>query len=148
MTPITLVDIQSGTFSIPSEISLPSDLRKAEFNIRLRLRFFYQKNRDFVMTEIYTAYLLKEQEIMSFDMTLGFHIKEWAEKLDGLTDISKLKEDKEVLQIAEISVGVLRGTLFEKTQNSPLAPLYLPIADINRVLENCEFIDMASITNE
>lgn len=148
MSPITLIEIQAGKFSMPSEISLPSDLRKAEFNIRLRLRFFYQKNRDFVMTEISTVYLLKEQEIMSFDMTLGFHIKEWAKKLESLNDITQLKVDKDTLQIAEISVGVLRGSLFEKTQNSPLAPLYLPIADINRLLENCELIDMESVASE
>ncbi len=135
---IFLLDLEDGALEMPETIELPSDLSKANIKIKLKLSVHYTATEDIVMEDLIVSYIRNDARILTYGLRAVFNIDGWAQTLKEAADSESLRQNSELIESVKITLGALRGALFAKTQQTPLNKLFLPLADISRVMAHAD----------
>ena len=122
-------------FTYNRTVDIQSNEIKKDLSLGVRSELFYAKGLDIVQVKFYLIIKSKEDQVLSYDVTLAFKIDGWGQKVESLSPEEVAKEE-EVKYMLDIAVGFMRGALYVYEKNTPIQGLNLPILSLDELLKN------------
>lgn len=135
MDKIIFINAIESPFTYNRTIDIQSTEIKKDLSLGVRSELFYAKGLDIVQVKFYLIIKSKEDQVLSYDVTLAFKIDSWGQKVESLTPQEVAKEE-EVKYMLDIAVGFMRGALYVYEKNTPIQGLNLPILSLDELLKN------------
>lgn len=135
MEKIIFINAIESPFTYNRTIDIQSNEIKKDLSLGVRSELFYAKGLDIVQVKFYLIIKSKEDQVLSYDVTLAFKIDGWGQKVESLSPEEVAKEE-EVKYMLDIAVGFMRGALYVYEKNTPIQGLNLPILSLDELLKN------------
>ena len=135
MEKIIFINAIESPFTYNRTVDIQSNEIKKDLSLGVRSELFYAKGLDIVQVKFYLIIKSKEDQVLSYDVTLAFKIDGWGQKVESLSPEEVAKEE-EVKYMLDIAVGFMRGALYVYEKNTPIQGLNLPILSLDELLKN------------
>lgn len=135
MDKIIFINAIESPFTYNRTIDIQSTEIKKDLSLGVRSELFYAKGLDIVQVKFYLIIKSKEEQVLSYDVTLAFKIDSWGQKVESLTP-QEIAKEEEVKYMLDIAVGFMRGALYVYEKNTPIQGLNLPILSLDELLKN------------
>lgn len=135
MEKIIFINATESPFTYNRTVDIQSNEIKKDLSLGVRSELFYAKGLDIVQVKFYLIIKSKEDQVLSYDVTLAFKIDGWGKKVESLSPEEVAKEE-EVKYMLDIAVGFMRGALYVYEKNTPIQGLNLPILSLDELLKN------------
>lgn len=139
MEKIIFINAIESPFTYNRTVDIQSNEIKKDLSLGVRSELFYAKGLDIVQVKFYLIIKSKEDQVLSYDVTLAFKIDGWGQKVESLSPEEVAKEE-EVKYMLDIAVGFMRGALYVYEKNTPIQGLNLPILSLDELLKNIRII--------
>ena len=135
MEKIIFINAIESPFTYNRTVDIQSNEIKKDLSLGVRSELFYAKGLDIVQVKFYLIIKSKEDQVLSYDVTLAFKIDGWGQKVESLSPEEVAKEE-EVKYMLDIAVGFMRGALYVYEKNTPIQGLNLPILSLDELHKN------------
>lgn len=131
---LNIIEFKEGKFFFNKNIEFTKDLRK---NIRLDLRpdLIYKQGSDVAYIRLACIYCAEEVVVMSYDMSLGFIIKDWSASIAKMSS-QELRSNDALHAMIDIMIGFFRGALAVHAKGSELENAFFPDLKIAEFASN------------
>lgn len=131
---LNIIEFKEGKFFFNKNIEYTKDLRK---NIRLDLRpeLIYKQGSDVAYIRLACIYFAGEAVVMSYDMSLGFIIKDWSSSIAKMSEL-ELRSHNALREMINIMIGFFRGALAVHAKGSELENAFFPYLNISEFASN------------
>ena len=127
-------EFDAGQLKLTIGFNFNSDVENNIFVVHLMALYTYPFQND-------------DEEIFDSEISVGF-------EFDNLSDVVEIQkdggyniEDNLVSNFLSVTIGTARGVIFTRTQNSFINKFYLPILDIDKILNDLN-LDFKKIQEE
>lgn len=135
MNKIILVGTNEGSFDYNRNIVF-ADIKDKEIEIQLHTDIVFKAGTDNVLLRMFVRYMQNKEQIISYDVSLGFKVIDWQILIKDMKDEDILKTE-EVLRMIVVTIGFLRGSLSLQERTTPFKKAFLPlIDDINALIKD------------
>lgn len=104
----------------------------------LETQCVYKDGSDAVYFRMLSKYEINDTLVMSYEMSLGFLVKDWSESLLKLS-IEELKQNEVMLAMTDAFVGFFRGALAVHAKGSKLENSFIPMIPSQNIIKSIDF---------
>ena len=121
---LNIIEFKEGKFFFNKNVEYTEDVRK---NIRLELRpeLIYKKGSDVAYIRLASIYTIGEVDVMSYDISLGFIIKDWSASVAKMSE-QELRTHEALHAMIDIMIGFFRGAMAVHAKGSELENAFFP----------------------
>ena len=131
---LNIVEFKEGKFFFNKNIDYTEDIRE-NISIELRPELIYKQGSDVAYIRLACIYKASEVVVMSYDMSLGFIIKEWSTSISNKTE-EEIRTHGALRAMVDILLGFFRGALAVQAKGSELENAFFPFVGIEDFLSN------------
>ena len=131
---LNIVEFKEGKFFFNKNIDYAEDIRE-NLSIELRPELIYKHGSDVAYIRLACIYKANEVVVMSYDMSLGFIIKDWAISITNKTE-EEFRTHGALRAMVDILLGFFRGALAVQAKGSELENAFFPFVGIDEFLTN------------
>jgi len=142
MAKIFFVNAIESPLDFNSNLNFKSDIGSLECGVRAEL--LYSKETDAVGVRIFFRVKKGEELVMSYRVTITYHIEGWNEIVKG-KDPNNYREIEEVSSVVGASLGFVRGSIFVREKSTPVEGVYFPFIETSEVLKNLVVIEASPL---
>lgn len=139
MEQIRFVSALEGAFEYDRTLKMDSGEVRGAMGLGVGATLLLSETKDVVGMIFSMVLKYQEKVALRYSVVLTFKVTGWTDSTADEKE-ENLKNRKEVLQMLEITVGFLRGSLYVHTKNSPLEGLTLPILSLEQLLQNMKVV--------
>lgn len=131
---LNIIEFKEGKFFFNKNFEYTEDIRK---NIRLELRpeLIYKQGSDVAYMRLACIYNAGDVVVMSYDISLGFIIKNWATSISNKS-VEEIRTNRALSTMVDILLGFFRGALAVQAKGSELENAFFPFIGIDEFLSN------------
>lgn len=133
---LNIIEFKEGKFFFNKNIDYTEDVRK---NIRLALRpeLIYKQGSDAAYIRLASIYSVEKVDVMSYDISLGFIIKDWSASVAKMSE-EELRSHEALHTMIDIMIGFFRGAMAVHAKGSELENAFFPILNADEFASNIQ----------
>lgn len=117
-------------FTLNPNVEITDELKK-NLQVGVLPVLAYKSGEDVVYMHVFLKYKSEKTEILSFGISLAVDVDGWSKQVDEVEDVSKTEMASRLLGY---SLGYLSAALSSHISFTPLAGMYLPIANVEEII--------------
>lgn len=131
---LNIIDFKEGKFFFNQNIEYTEDVRR---NIRLEIRpeLIYKQSSDVTFLHLVCIFNAGDAVVMSYDMSLGFIIKDWSANITDKSE-EEIRKHSALKAMADVMIGFFRGALAVHAKGSKLENAFFPSLNIDEFVSN------------
>lgn len=131
---LNIIEFKEGKFFFNKNIEYTEDIRK---NIRLELRpeLIYKQGSDVAYLRLACIYYAGEVVVMSYDISLGYIIKDWSTSISNKS-AEDIRKHGALSAMVDILLGFFRGALAVQAKGSELENAFFPFIRTDEFISN------------
>lgn len=133
MANIYFTGVVESPFNYSQNIDLQKEIKGVELGVRAEL--IYSEESDGAIIGFHILFKKGEDQILSYSTRLSFKIDTWSELIKGKNE-EYIKSVPELKQMIDIALGFTRGSMYVRSQNTPVSKLVLPILSVESILQH------------
>lgn len=134
---LNIIEFKEGKFFFNKNIEYSENVRK-NIGIELRPELIYKHGSDVAFIRLVSVYKHGETIVMSYDMSLGFIIKDWAKSIEQMSE-QDLRSQGALREMTDILMGFFRGALAVHSKGSELENAFFPFLKTEEFVSNIHF---------
>ena len=131
---LNIIDFKEGKFFFNKNFEYSEEVRK---NIRLEIlpELICKQGSDVAYIRLTSIYKADDVVVMSYDISLGFIIKDWSASMADTSE-EEIKKHDALIAMANIVIGFFRGALAVHAKGSKLENAFFPYLKIDEFVSN------------
>ena len=131
---LNIVEFKEGKFFFNKNIDYTGNIRE-NISIELLPELIYKQESDVAYIRLACIYKTSEVVVMSYDMSLGFIIKDWSTSITNKTE-GEIRAHGALRTMVDILLGFFRGALAVQAKGSELENAFFPFIGIDEFISN------------
>jgi hypothetical protein len=131
---LNIIEFKEGKFFFNKNIDYSEEVRK-NIGIELRPELIYKHGSDVAFIRLACIYKNRDAVVMSYDMSLGFLIKDWSKSIAQMSE-KKILSHGALSVMADILIGFFRGALAVHAKGSELENAFFPFLRTDEFVSN------------
>ncbi len=140
MEKIIFVNALEGAFEYDRTLKMDSEEVRKSLGLSVGASLLLSDAKDIVGMLFSMSLKFQGKAALQYSVVLTFRVPGWSDSMAEGQE-GGLKNREEVLQMLEVTVGFLRGSLYVHTKNSPLEGLTLPILSLAQLQNNLQVVN-------
>lgn len=133
-TELNIVEFKEGKFFFNKNIDYTEYILKI-ISIELRPELIYKHKSDVAYIRLACIYKASDIVVMSYDISLGFIIKDWSTSILNKTE-EEIRTHGALRAMVDILLGFFRGALAVQAKGSGLENAFFPFVGIDEFISN------------
>lgn len=131
---LNIIEFKEGKFFFNKNIQYSEEVRK-NIDIELRPELIYKQGSDVAFIRLVCIYKNGHAIVMSYDMSLGFLIKDWSTSIVQMSE-QELRSHRVLSVMTDILIGFFRGALAVHAKGSELENAFFPFVNTDEFVSN------------
>ena len=131
---LNIIEFKEGKFFFNKNIDYSEEVRK-NIGVELRPELIYKHGSDVAFVRLSSIYKNGDAVVMSYDMSLGFLIKDWSTSIAQMSE-QYIQSHGALSVMADILIGFFRGALAVHAKGAELENAFFPFLRTDEFVSN------------
>lgn len=135
MGKIKFLNALEGDLRYDRTLDFKEALKNKELELGVSATLLLSSTKDIVGVLFAMGMKYEGAEVLRYSVIVTFLVEGWTADMHEVSEDS-IKENSEVREMLDVTVGFLRGSMFIHTKDSPLEGLTVPLISIKELQQN------------